>query len=183
VKYRLLWVVWIALMLSAPAVTSSSFAFEKPLRTEKADPSEIKGDFTLILYGGRFSDDLETIAILDPEGDQYHFDPFAPDFDFKIKKGIQAKQALAEAQKFIGFHNAFWRSQLSKILEPGGNTIGYELRPLYNQFVYGKSDVMEVYYWTKEDGRIKVTIRLMPDILSAINFPGGDGSGAGGSGN
>lgn len=167
---------------SSDVTTSLSFAFEKPLSTESGEVYAMNGSLTLILYGARFADDIETIVIFDIEGDQYHFEPFAPDFDYKIKRGVQAKEALAEAEKFVSFHNAFWRSQLSRILDPKGNIIGYELRPLYNNLVYGTSDVMDVHYWLKEGGKIKVTIRLVPEIERAIRFPGGDDSGGGGGG-
>jgi hypothetical protein len=171
-------IIMLTLFIGSPVLTTSlSFAFQKPLRTESAEVFAINGPLTLILYGARFLDDIETIVIFDIEGDQYHFEPFAPDFDFKIKREVQAKEALAEAQKFVSFHHAFWRSQLSSILDPNGKIIGYELRPLYNNFVYGRSDVMDVHYWLKEGGKIKVTIRLVPEIERAIRSPGGDGSG------
>jgi len=178
-----LFLMVVACSMAAYPCIPESFALEKPLRTEVANVAEIQGSFTMILYGGRFLDDVETIAILDVEGDQFHFEPYAPDFDFKVKKGIPAKEALSEAQKFVSFHNAFWRSQLSRILDNNGKTIGYELRPLYHHFVYGTSDVMDVYYWLKEGGRVKVTIRLDSEIEKMIRFPGGNGVPGGGSGN
>lgn len=155
----------------------SSFAFDKPLKTIEASPAEIMGTFSLILYGGRFSDDVETIAILDLEGDGYTLEPFAPDFDFRIKKGVSAKEALEQAQKFVSFHHAFWRSQLSRITDNNGNTIGYEIRPLYMPFYFGVSDIFDVYYWLKENGRVKVTIKLIP-FVERLRFPGGDGDGS-----
>lgn len=168
-------IIILTLFIGSPDLTKSlSFAFEKPLRTESAEVSAINGSLTLILYGARFADDIETIVIFDIEGDKYYFEPFAPDFDYKIKRGVQAKEALAEAQKFVSFHHAFWRYQLSRILDPNGNIIGYELRPLYNNFDYGRSDVMDVYYWLNEGGKIKVTIRLVPEIERSIKFPGND---------
>jgi hypothetical protein len=156
-----------------------SFAFEKPLKTEKAKVDDITGTFTLILYGGRFADDLETFAILDCEGDQYTFEPYAPDFDYRIKKGIQAKKAIEEAKKFVSFHNSFWRSQLSKIVDSKGNTIGYELRPLYLPFVYGISDVLEIHYWLKKGNKVRVTIRLTPSLERSRFLGGGDGDAGG----
>lgn len=170
-------------IISLAIMSSVSFAFEKPFKTVQADAYEIKDSFTLILYGGRFVDDLETVAILDIEGDEYQFEPYAPDFDYKVKKGIKPKEALAEAEKFVSFHNAFWRSQLSKILDNKGNAIGYELRPLYLNFIYGGSDLLDIYYWPKEGGRIKVTIKLIPQILEKLRFPGGSDGGSGGGGN
>jgi len=154
-------------------------AFDTPLRTEKADAAELKGSFTVIFYGGRFSDDLETFAILDLEGDQYHFEPFAPDFDYRVKKGVPSTEALREAERFVSFHNSFWRSQLSRILDKEGNVIGYELRPLYMPLAYGRSDVMDVSYWIKEGGRVKVTVRLIPAI-EKLTMPGGELESSGG---
>ena len=42
----------------------NSFALEKPLKAEDAKIEEVIGIFTLILYGARHSNDIETIAIL-----------------------------------------------------------------------------------------------------------------------
>lgn len=155
------------------------FAFEKALKTEEATPDEMKGTFTLILYGGSYLDDLETIAILDSEGDQYVLEPFAPDFDYRMTKGVPAEKAFKEAGEFVNFHPSFWRSQLSRILDKERKVIGYEVRPLYRPFAFGISDVLDVNYWLKEKGRVKVTIRLIPSI-EKNKLPGGDAGSAGG---
>ncbi len=163
--------------------TSYSYALPKPLKTVLAGSSELKGTFTLILYGGNYLDDIETIALLDSEGDEYTLEPYAPAFDFKIHKGMSAEEALQTAGKFVSFHPAFWRSQLSKILDERGNTIGYEVRPLYMPTAFGMmGDVLDVYYWPKKGGRVKVVIKLVPS-LERYKIPGGDGAsgGAGGS--
>lgn len=155
-------------------------AWETSLKTEAASPSEISGTYRLILYGHRFANDVETLAIFDREGDGFTFEPFAPDFDFKIKKDLPAAEALKEAQEFVSFHRDFWRSQLSKILDAKGNIIGFELRPLYYPLDYGVSDILDVYYWPKDNGRIKVTIKLIRSIEER-RFPGvGEGSSSGG---
>jgi hypothetical protein len=154
---------------------SDACAGAKPLKTETADPVEIKGTFAVIFYGGAYADDLETVAILDNEGDQYTFEPFAPDFDYVTKKGLSAGEALAAAGKFIRFHPSFWRTQLIKIIDPEGNIIGFELKPLYFPFVYGTSDVLDIYYWLKKEGKIKVTIKLKPSLEKLKFHPEGGG--------
>jgi hypothetical protein len=159
--------------------TANCHAFERALRTEEAKPDEIKGMFTLILYGGNYQDDLETIAILDTEGDRYVLDPFAPDFEYRIKKGVPADEAFKEAERFVNFHPSFWRIQLSRIVDKEGKVIGYEVRPLYRPIVFGVSSVLDVNYWLKEKGRVKVTIRLIPSI-EKNSLPGGDVGSAGG---
>jgi hypothetical protein len=130
--------------------------------------SDITGTYTLILYGGNYSDDLETIAILDREGDPYNFEPYAPDFDYRIKKRVPAKKAMKEAEKFVSFHNSFLRSQISRIIDNNGKTIGYEVRPLYQPLTFGISDVLDVYYWVKEGGRVKVLIRLKQSVEKSL---------------
>lgn len=161
--------------------TNDSFAFDRPLKTLQASPSEVTGTFSLILYGGRYADDLETVAILVPDGGQYIFEPFAPDFDYKIKKGLQAREALTQAEKFVSFHNSFWQSQLSKIIDNKGATIGFELRPLYLPFNYGVSDILDVNYFIKEKGKVKVTIQLIPSVEKSLISGDNSGPKEGGS--
>jgi hypothetical protein len=151
-------------ILSDGNKTYGSFLTQKPLKTEEAKADEVKGIFTLILYGHRYSDDVETIAILDLEVDQYTFEVYKPEYDYTIKKNVPAKDALAEAEKFVSFHYLFNRSQLSKILDNDGKIIGYELRPLYLPYYYGVSDILDVYYWPEKDNIIRVTIKLLPSI-------------------
>jgi hypothetical protein len=148
-------------------IVNYSFAITGHLRTEEIKESDVKGVFTLILYGARDINDIETVAILDLEGDQYTLEPYAPDFDYKVKKGLSEKEALDEAHKFISYHNSFYRSQISRILDDKGNPIGYELRPLYMPPVFGRSDVLEVDYWLR-DSKVKVVIRILPSIERAL---------------
>ena len=157
---------------------SSSLAIEKPLKTKAAIPEDVTGAFTLILYGANYLDDLETIAILDYEGDDYHFEPYAPAFNYNVREGVQAQEALKEAEEFVSFHSSFWKSQMSKIVNKEGVTIGYEVRPLYRPFIYGISDILEVYYWLKENGKVKTIIRLNNSVESASLS--GDGPSCGG---
>ena len=160
---------------------SSAFAIKKPLKTEAAIPADVSGVFTIILYGANYLDDLETVAILDYEGDDYHFEPYAPAFNYKVREGVQAHEAMKEAEKFVSFHSSFWKSQMSKILDKEGVMIGYEVRPLYRPFIYGFSDILDVYYWLKGDGKVRVIIRLDKSVEST--GLSGDGPSCGGGGN
>lgn len=156
----------IVIVLFAPiffAVPDSTHAAGKTLRTEEATVSEVTGTFNLILYGSRHSNDIETVAILDLEGDRYTFEPYAPEFDYRVEKGISARKALDKAERFVSWHRDFWHSRLSRIIDGKGNTIGYELRPLYYPLTFGVSDVLDVDYRLK-DGKVKVTVRLIPSV-------------------
>jgi hypothetical protein len=141
------------------------------LNTQAAQDSQVAGTYTVIFYGCNFLDDLETIAFLDKEDDRYTFEPFAPDFNYRVKKGIDAKDALAEATKFISCNSSFSRAQLSRILAPDGDTIGYEVRPLYHSFTYGVNDVLSTDYRIKGD-KVVITVGLVPSVERMLENSG-----------
>jgi len=138
------------------------------LRTEVAAPSEITGNYILMLYGGRYSDDIENVAILDKEGDPYTFEIFARPDNYTVHVNVPAKEILDESQKFVRTHRSFLRSKLSRIIGPNGNVIGYELRPLYQMLEFGSSDVLSINYRIKDS---KVIIDIRPSQAVEHNEP------------
>ena len=82
------------------------------LKNEKIVP----GNYTVIFYGARHGQDLETIALIDYEEDEYTFDPFANEYDYTTHK-YGAEKALTEAIKFVSWYPSYWRTQLSKITD------------------------------------------------------------------
>jgi len=155
-------IVFVFVLISA-LIISKNLARGKRLKTVPAESAGITDRFTLILYGGEHSNDVETVAILDKESDRYAFEPFAPKFKYSVKKGLQAKEALEEGGKFISWHNAFHHSQLRGIIDEHGNILGYELRPLYLPLRFGIDDIMDIEYRMRA-GKIAVIIRLKPLI-------------------
>lgn len=141
-----------------------SFSQGTALKTVPASEAKIEGTFTLILYGGNLSDDFETIAILDREDDRYTFEPFAPEFKYRIKRNVPAKEAITEAESFIRSHSSFHRSAVSGIVDEHGVTLGYEFKPLYLPISVGAEDVLDLNYRMKGD---KVII-----YVSLKSFPG-----------
>jgi hypothetical protein len=150
--------MWVALSLCAGSCVPAVY-----LPTVPVDTQEIEGTYTLILYGGRHSNDIENVVILDKEGDQYRFSVYAPEFDYRVKKHVPAREALAEAEAFVRFHHAFWKSQLKGIVDPSGLLIGYETRPLYSPMDFGYPDVLEVAYVIK-DKNVTVMISLKREL-------------------
>ncbi len=133
------------------------------LKTETPGSAELTGTYTLILYGARYRDDIENLAIFAKDGTRYAFQVYAPRYRYKVEKRVPAKEALETAQEFIRFHRSFWQSQLSKILSPEGETIGYELKPLYYPIDTGYADVLSVYY-VVEGNTVTAIVRLKPEI-------------------
>jgi len=131
------------------------------LRTSAAEKADFPGTYSLILYGGNYSGDIQTVAILDKEGDRFAFEPYAPPFNYKVITGQTADHAIPRAEQFIRSNPSYQGEILRNILDPQGNIIGYELRPLYLPFVYGISDVLDIDYWMKDD-KVIVSIRPKP---------------------
>jgi len=142
------------------------------LNTKGAQESEIAGAYDVILYGCNFNNDLETIAFLQKDGTQYTFEPFAPDFKFRTKKGVPAKEALQEATEFVNCSTSFMHSQLSSIVAPNGDILGFEVRPLYEPLTYGFDDVLYTYYKIEGD-KVIIKVRLMPSVERMLQ---GDGA-------
>jgi len=151
------------IMLIALTVLVFSCAPGRYLRTEPADTSGIKGNYNLILFGGRYSEDVENLAILDKDNDSYHFEIYARKDDYTVQKNVSAKEALDKAQRFVSRHRSFVRSKLRSIVDPAGHIIGYELRPLYQMLEFGNFDVLSVYYGIT-DTTVTVYIWLRQDI-------------------
>lgn len=132
------------------------------IRTEIIKNIESDKTYSLILYGARHGNDLETVVIFDIEGDDYTFEPYAPHFDYEIERGLDYSMAINRAEKFVSWHPLYQRSELRRITL-SGTDIGYELRPLYDPLSYGLSDVLDIDYRSK-DHKVIVRIRLLPQI-------------------
>ena len=131
------------------------------LRTVEVDNEAIAGSYTLILFGGTRSNDLETFAILDREDDQYVFEPHAPAFRFKTEKRIPAQDALQKGEHFVRLHPEFHQYRVRKIVDDRGVPLGYEVRPGYFPAAYGVSEVIDISY-TMKGGKISVFCSLTP---------------------
>lgn len=162
-NYRILF-----FLVSLPLLFSCTLG--KSLRTEGASDSEVAGTYRVILYGCNYAKDLKTFAILDREDDRYTVDPYAPDFNYRVLKNVPAKEALKGAERFIQCNEGYRESQISKIVDPQGETLGYEIRPLYLAFFYGLTDVLETHYFLEGD-KVVVTIRLRPSAKESEGGP------------
>lgn len=162
-----------ALLLSTLFFVSCTSAIR--LNTQGAQDSEVAGSYRVILYGCNFNNDLETIAFLDKEDDQYTFEPYAPDFKYKVKKGVAAKEALAKAKAFVNCNTSFLRAETYKIIGSSGEILGYEVRPLYDPLTYGAADVLLPSYSLKGD-KVVIKIRLNHSVDMMLEGGGGDRS-------
>ncbi len=129
------------------------------LRTESVSAIDTTAAYSVILYGCRYHGDLTNVALLQKEGSQYAFQVYGPQYDYKILKNVPAEKALKEAENFISCSHSR-QTLLSRVLDSAGNTVGYELRPLYAPLT-GYYDVLDVSYLL--NGKVGVTIRLRPE--------------------
>ena len=151
----------VGIVMLAGILSLQSCVHGKSLKTVSPNTVDVQGTYTLILYGGSYSGDLETVAILDREGDRYTFEPYAPAFNYRVIKGQTSDHALPAAEQFVRRNPSYHSEQLRSVLDETGTVIGYELRPLYLTFVYGTSDVLDIDYRSRGE-KVIVTIRLKP---------------------
>ncbi len=161
------------LLLSAAAILQACVPANQ-LAPRSADPDELKGAFTVMLYGCHYSDQINNVAILVAEGSKYPVEIYDIDTSYKLKKDVPAKQAFAEADAFVRCSTyRVWQTQLMRIPDGSGGTIGYELRPLYVPYEFGMPDVLRISYSLHENA-VRVYIRIDPDVEKAIEASGGD---------
>ncbi|MEE9524425.1 MAG: hypothetical protein V3V59_06715 [Thermodesulfovibrionales bacterium] len=164
----------ISFVISAESV-SGAIALEMSLKTDTMKKEEkIEGRYDVILYGSRHADDVETIAILDKVGDEYTFEPYAPEHDYKVMKNISASEALKHALPFVSWHRSFRNVERNRITDKKGRAIGYELRPLYEPLSMGEMDVMYVNYQIKGN-KVIVYIRLKESVERVLEGDGDSG--------
>lgn len=144
-------------------LVANSCVQRNSLRTASVNPATVTGTYTIFLYGARHVNDIETAAVLAKEGTPYTFEIYAPDFDYKIIKGMPAKEAIEKATKFVSSHHEFSYYRISGILDPAGAVIGYEVRPYYRPIEFGYYDVMDIWY-TLADKRVVTRIHLKPEV-------------------
>jgi hypothetical protein len=133
------------------------------LNTRSAQDAEVAGTYDVIFYGCNYLNDPETIVFLDRAGDPYTFEPYAPDFVYRIKKGLTASDALAEARNFPHCSSSFRNAEARSIVAPSGDIIGYEIRPLYYSYAFGRDDILSVGYQLREH-KVIITITLDPYV-------------------
>lgn len=153
IKAKIIAMAYVIVMLTLQACAAGM-----QLVPKSADPSELRGTYTLILYGCRYPADLENMAILVDESSPYHLDVYALDAMYKVKKGLTGSQALSEGSKFITCGmNPVWQSALRKIPDSAGRAVGYELKPLYRD-VFPSEALVSSY--SVKNGRVTAYIRL-----------------------
>lgn len=134
------------------------------LLPKSADPSEIKGTYTLILYGCRYADDLENIVVLVDAKSKFQFEVYALENMYKVKKEVSGPEAIREATAFLncGMHTV-WQTVLRKISDADGRTIAYELKPLYRPWEFKNPEVLLSSY-TLHEGKVTAYFTLDPSV-------------------
>jgi hypothetical protein len=155
-------------------------AFAADLATKPASPSDIAGTYTLLLYGCHYPADIKDLAILVDSNSRYPVEIFDLPTSYKTKKDVAGPQALKEAEAFVrcSFKHVIG-TQLRRILDDKGGTVGFEVRPLFFPLEFGQQDVLRVNYEMKGDV-VRAYIRLDQDVKRAIESSGSNDRGSGG---
>jgi hypothetical protein len=137
------------------------------LRTPGVNRIDESATYDLILYGGRFAEDTETVAFLQKEDTGYEFEPYASKQMYKVVKGLSASEALERASSFVTSYSANVQgTTMRSILAPDGQVLGYEVRPLYMPLVYGATDLIYVDYFLRKGNKVQIWIRPFYNRMS-----------------
>jgi hypothetical protein len=143
------------------------------LTPSAANPAEMAGTYTLLLYGCHYPSDVKNVALFVLEGSKYPLDIFDLETSYKVKKGLTAQQAMTLANPFVRCSTySVWQTQLRKIPDGSGGIVGYELRPLYRPYELGAVNVMNISYYLKE-GKVVTYINMDRDVERDLEAPGG----------
>jgi len=139
------------------------------LLPKQADQAEVKGTYTLILYGCRTANDIENMAVLVDEKSGYSLEVYALDAMYKTKNGLPGDRALSEANTFVrcGMHTV-WQTVFRKITDTTGKTIAYELKPLYQPWEFKITEVLLSSY-ILNDSKVTAYFNLDPSVRRNIN--------------
>jgi hypothetical protein len=162
------------LVVTLLSVALSSCAIHEGglLKIEETNAIDMTGTYTLFLYGCRYPDDVENVAILDKDGDPYTLEIFAPDFRFKTIRGLPAADALRRAEQFVRCSVHYQQTRISKITDTAGRIVGYEARALYSPIRFGMYDVLDIRY-VRSGKKITIYITLDPAVEELLR--GDDG--------
>ncbi len=169
--YSLFKAIYLRSTLIACALYFAACTSGRYLATEEITTPVPDGQATLLLYGCRYPDDIENIAILDREGDAFAIDIYAP--SYKVLRGLPLAEAFKQAEQFVSCSFFYEQRQIKRILGPGGQTVGFEVRPLYSPVRFGFPDVLLVNY-ALEGNRITAYVKLDPRVEAFIRNEGPD---------
>jgi len=158
-------------MILAAFLLLNSCMTGKRLDIKGTVPADIQGTYALLLYGCKYGNDLENLAILYRDEGPFTFEIYSLPTSYRIMKGLSADEALKQADKFLRCSTDYWKTQLSKIVDREGTIAGYELRPLYAPYQYGHMDVLDINYWLR-DSKVTVYIKLDTDTQKSIENNG-----------
>ncbi|HSW62656.1 MAG TPA: hypothetical protein VLH56_04985 [Dissulfurispiraceae bacterium] len=156
--------LWTAAIPVAEALT---------LRLELAEAKEVSGPFSVVLFDSGLGNGIQRVAVLDRDGDGFRFEPYAPEFEYKIIRGLSGQDALRRAQEFLAVTPDIWKHQLSRITGTAGAVIGYEVRPLYQRPAFGTDDVLEISYRVQGEA-VFIHMRLIEAVERLFRSSGGE---------
>lgn len=160
------------------SAASTALAAEKlKSKVTRSGDADFSGTYTVMLLGSGSARDPQNVAILEKES------PDAPAFEIvarndatlpstapapRVIRGMTGAEAIAEAQRFLGENVNVNQTQLSRIMGPSGDTIAYEVKPLYLPARFGTPDVVNTHYTMRGDV-VRAYVQLDRDVNIALN--------------
>jgi len=123
------------------------------------DASDVQGTFDVVYYGARFSDDPDSLVVLDVAGDSYKIVPLALEQSYKIETGLPAGEAISKAIAFLKQNKYYDGVKFRAIHAFGGKIIGYEMMPEYEMTTYISPNPISVNYFMKDGDTVQFVVQ------------------------
>jgi hypothetical protein len=141
----------------------SGCTFGTRLDAVMAPVQEVSGTYRLYLYGCRYPDDAENLALLVDQSTPYRIELYVKPTSYKVRQDLPAADALAAAQKFIRCsQHEVWTTSFRRIADPEGRTIAFELEPRYYAWDVGAEEPLVTSYSLRND---TVTVYISPNPM------------------
>ncbi len=129
----------------------SGCALSASIKTIRVPAETVTGKFDLILFGGNYLDDPETIVFADLRDDDIAFEPYSPDYKYKRHNNLTLTELIHVAREHLfGSSVTYRKIEFRKIYTPSGQILGYEIRAIQWPLKYGFGDIPEVSYRLKD---------------------------------
>lgn len=159
----------LAALLVGAAVVLTACAPGIRLDSRTGGPSELpEGTYTLFFYGCGHAQRIDNVVIIAPEGRGWTHEIHGPKFEYTVRTGVPAADALAEADRFLRCSVYYRKTILRSMVAPDGRTLGYELRPLYLPYDFGREDVFLNDFRLKDGNRVVSYIQLEHSVERLI---------------
>jgi hypothetical protein len=133
-----------------------------PFTLQSVSSPEDTGDtFTLYIMQDEAGRLAARAAVADMDGDGVRLEPAVSRYDLKAYEDVRLSEALEISRAALSTHCAYTGHMLRGLKTRSGQIAGYEIIPSYTPFICESAPSVYLDYFQKENGRVRVVLRVM----------------------